>query len=220
MRAVGLAGASGVLPAAVLAGIAIGGLMTAAPLATSPSSSVTPTSPAPAPTASATPTATPSWVAGQEAPEECGLPDGAVLSFAGRSTTAALGVQEVVGDRMSDDPADIYITRDKYDQGELHGRLVCAIFPGEDGMGDFVEVTVHPEDGGRFSLEPEPASTAPPDGISRDEAIGAAHALRPAADGWVVVVVEAGPRGRVLPHADEADWAVGLRICGSGGSSS
>ncbi len=29
---------------------------------------------------------------------------------------------------MSDDLADIYITRDKFDQGDLHGRLVCAIF--------------------------------------------------------------------------------------------
>jgi hypothetical protein len=84
---------------------------------------------------------------GQEAPESCGFADGTALSYAGRSTTAALGVQEVVGDPMSNDPADIYITRDKFDQGELHGRLVCAIFVNQPG---FVEITVHPADGGRF----------------------------------------------------------------------
>jgi len=93
---------------------------------------------------------------GQEAPEAC-FPVGTALSFAGRSTTAALGVQEVVGDPLSDDPADIYITRDKFDQGDLHGRLVCAIFVGNSG---FIEITVHPADGGRFSEELMP--TLPP----------------------------------------------------------
>ena len=51
-------------------------------------------------------------------------------------------------DPMSDDPADIYVTRDTFNQGELHGRLVCAIFVNDPG---FVEVTVHPEDWGRFT---------------------------------------------------------------------
>ena len=86
----------------------------------------------------------------QEAPNSC-FPEGTALSYAGRSTTAALGVQEVVGDPMSFEPADIYITRDKFDQGDMHGRLVCAIFVNDPG---FVEVTVHPTDGGRFSLTP------------------------------------------------------------------
>jgi hypothetical protein len=210
---VGLAAASGVLAAAVLAGIAIGSMMLPRPLATSPSSSMAPSaaeSSAPSRTASAAPAATPSWLPGQAAPEACGFPDGAALSFAGRSTTATLGVQEVVGDPMSDDPADIYITRDRYDRGELRGRLVCAIYPGQDEAADFVEVTLHPADGGRFSLAPEPSSTPPPDGLSRDEAISVAHALLPAADGWEVAVAEAGPLGRVLQHFDGADWAVGL----------
>ena len=45
--------------------------------------------------------------------------------------------------RAVDDPADIYITRDAFDQGEHHGRLVCAVFVNDPG---FVEITVHPED--------------------------------------------------------------------------
>jgi hypothetical protein len=97
-------------------------------------------------------------VDGSEAPEACGFPDGAALSYAGRSTTAALGVQEVVGDPMSDDPADIYITRERFDQGELNGRLVCAVFVDQP---DFVEVTVHPADGGRQLADPEPPPEAP-----------------------------------------------------------
>ena len=78
--------------------------------------------------------------AGAEAPAECSFPPGTPLEFAGRSTTATLDVQEAVGDPMSDDPADIYITRDAFDQGELHGRLVCAIFVNQPG---FVEITPH-----------------------------------------------------------------------------
>lgn len=97
--------------------------------------------------------------AGLFGPEEAGscFPPGTALSFSGRTTTAALGVQEVVGDPMSHELADISITRDAFDQGELHGRLVCAVYV-DSGM---VEVTVHPEDGGRVGGEPvEP--TAPP----------------------------------------------------------
>jgi hypothetical protein len=131
----------------------------------------------------------------QEAPEACGFPDGTALSYAGRSTTAALDVQEVVGDPMSDDPADIYITRDAFDQGDLHGRLVCAIFVNEP---DFVEVTVHPDDGGRISVEePEPSfAPEPSDGISRDDAVDAARDVVPEAAEWDVIAVEAGPVGQ------------------------
>ena len=93
----------------------------------------------------------------QVAPNSC-FPEGTPLSYAGRSTTAALGVQEVVGDPMSFEPADIYITRDKFDQGDLHGRLVCAIFLEVN----FVEITVHPADGGRFVEEPMPTETQTP----------------------------------------------------------
>ena len=85
------------------------------------------------------------------------LSGGTALSYAGRSTTSALNVQEVVGDPMSDDLADIYITRDKFDQGDLHGRLVCAIFLDQPS---FVEITVHPADGGR--VRPEPLPTPDP----------------------------------------------------------
>ena len=95
---------------------------------------------------------------GAEAPAACGFPEGTALSFAGRSTTADLDVQEVVGDPMSNALADIYITRDAFDQGELHGRLVCAVFVDDPG---FVEVTVHPADGGRVT-EPLPTSPVSP----------------------------------------------------------
>ena len=95
---------------------------------------------------------------GQEAPEACGFAEGTALSYAGRSTTAALDVQEVVGDPMSNDPADIYVTRDKFGQGALHGRLVCAVYVGQN----FVEITVHPADGGRFVAAPMPSMSPSP----------------------------------------------------------
>jgi hypothetical protein len=95
---------------------------------------------------------------GTDAPEACGFPAGTPLSYAGRSTTADLDVQEAVGDPMSDDLADIYITRDAFDQGELHGRLVCAVFVDTPG---FVEITVHPADGGRFTEPPTTPSVSP-----------------------------------------------------------
>ena len=144
-------------------------------------------------------------VPGEEAPEACGFPPGTALEFAGRSTTAELNVQEVVGDAMSDDPADIYITRDAFDQGELRGRLVCAIFVDTPG---FVEVTVHPEDGGRV----EPATAAPEpippaDGIAEDEAVEIARAELPEPDEWELGVTEAGPIGQVMGGTYlEQDW--------------
>jgi hypothetical protein len=163
---------------------------------------------------------------GQEAPDACGFPDGAALAFAGRSTTSTLQVQEVVGDPMSDDPADIYITRDKFDQGQLHGRLVCAIFVNDPG---FVEVTVHPADGGRAQPPPEPPpppETPLPSGfieimthcgldfvrieyegqLWRFPANGDANP--PAGWGFNTTVVElrAGPQGPVVIGPDGAEW--------------
>lgn len=126
----------------------------------------------------------------REAPASCGFPAGTALSYAGRSTTATLGVQEVVGDPMSHDPADIYITRDAFDQGEHHGRLVCAIFVEAP---DFVEVTVHPADDGRIAAPQHVPALPPPDGISRQEALDAALGSVPEADAWEVRAVTAGP---------------------------
>ena len=77
-----------------------------------------------------------------EPPPECNFVEGTALILSGRSTTQALGVTEVPGDPMRNDPADIYITRDEFDEGDLRGRLVCAIYTGMPG---FVEVTVVPE---------------------------------------------------------------------------
>lgn len=141
---------------------------------------------------------------GQEAPEAC-FPVGTALSFAGRSTTAALGVQEVVGDPLSDDPADIYITRDKFDQGDLHGRLVCAIYVDQGG---FVEITVHPADGGRFSEEPVASATAPPHGISRQEAMEIAREALPAEE-WEELFANAGPVGQYNQWGG-FEWAADL----------
>src|SRR5918992_4560955 len=121
---------------------------------------------------------------GQEAPEACGFPPGAALEFAGRSTYAELRVGDAKGDRvdpMSDDPADIYVTRDTFNQGEVHGRLVCAIFVDQP---DFVEVTVHPEDWGKFTPAPEPGS--PANGLSSEQAIEVARAALPEGDEWYI----------------------------------
>jgi hypothetical protein len=199
---IGLASVSGVLAAAVLVGVAVGALIEPSrqvgPPPTEslvPSWEATPTA-APTPTPQLTPPPT------QEAPEACGFPDGTALSYAGRSTTAALDVQEVVGDPMSDDPADIYITRDKMDQGELRGRLVCAIFVDSA----FVEITVHPEDGGRYSAAPVPTAPEPSGGISRDAAVEAALGELPDGD-WEVGVAEAGPLGRLDPLWETYDWS-------------
>ncbi|HEU4864260.1 MAG TPA: hypothetical protein VFU44_10895 [Candidatus Limnocylindria bacterium] len=142
-----------------------------------------------------------------EAPPECGFPPGTALEFAGRSTTATLDVQEVVGDPMSDDPADIYITSDKFDQGDLHGRLVCAVYVDAPG---FVEITVHPEDGGRFvPPTPFPSTTPPANGLSEAEALEVARAHLDEPDTWRIAVSESGPIGRVLPYVLDGgyEWA-------------
>ena len=86
-------------------------------------------------------------------------------------------------DPMSDEPADIYITRDPITQegwGPL-GRFVCAIFVGENE--GFVEITMHPEDWGLYSPVPRPGE--PANGLSADEATEAARAGLPQGDEWM-----------------------------------
>lgn len=139
-----------------------------------------------------------------EAPEACQFPAGAALEFSGRSTYGELRVGDAAGDSvdpMSDDPADIYITRDTFNQGQLHGRLVCAIFVDAPG---FVEVTVHPEDWGKFTPVPEPG--VPANGLAVDEAIEAARAGPPEGDEWYVETHGAGPIGDFLPDYRDYDW--------------
>ena len=85
--------------------------------------------------------------------------------------------------------------------------LVCAVFVNVPG---FVEVTVHPEDGGRFvPPTPYPSVTAPPGGISKVAATDIARAEVPEPSEWDIAHVEAGPIGRVEPHVLEDDY---LRI--------
>ena len=203
---IGLAAISGVLATAVVAGIAIGAL--AEPqqqVGPGPSESAPSTEPTPSPTPSPTLEPTSEALPGVEAPEACGFPDGTALSFAGRSTTSALDVQEVVGDPMSDDPADIYVTWDRIDWGNWGPvRLVCAIFVEPEG---FVEITVHPDDGGRFSPTPGPSASAPPDGISSDDAANIARDSVEDGEGWEVVVVNSGPLGQFMPDWELQEWA-------------
>lgn len=118
-----------------------------------------------------------------EAPADCGFAPGTELIFAGRSTTATLQVQEVIGDPLSNDPADIYITFDEIEQGDITARQVCTIYADPR----FVELTLAPEgwdlDTGRPPAAPAPTSTdapAPPaDGLARDDAIAAARDAMP-----------------------------------------
>lgn len=138
---------------------------------------------------------------GQEAPAECGFGSGTPMSYAGRSTTAELDVQEVVGDPMSIEPADIYITRDAFRQGEVQGRLVCAIYVNHPG---FIEITVHPGDraGSWRSRHSRPRPT---NGMTRDDAIDAARRAVPDGDGWKLLVAVAGPIGEVMPGYDGSE---------------
>jgi len=108
---------------------------------------------------------------------------------------------------MSDDPADIYITRDAFDQGELHGRLVCAIYVNDPG---FVEVTVHPEDGGRFSEQPVPSATEPSGGLSSEDAVDVALGELPDEEEWEVISATAGPFGGLQLTEDNYPWAAGI----------
>jgi hypothetical protein len=152
------------------------------------------------------PTASP---AGAFAPAECYFPEGAALEFAGRSTYVELNVGDaapygdVVTDPLADDPADIYITRDTYNQGDLHGRLVCAIFVGDNE--GFIEVTVHPEDMARnFTPAPEPG--VPAGGLLSREAEEAARAYLPDGGEWDVLPAGSGPIVDFLPDYRDYDW--------------
>jgi hypothetical protein len=144
---------------------------------------------------------------GVEAPEECGFPDGTALGFAGRSTTALLGANEVPGDPMSVEPADIYITRDAFDQGENHGRLVCAIFVDTPG---FVEITVHPADDPFVPPTPPPVGSQPADGVDQRQAVEAALAHVDEPEQWTLGGAEAGSVARLVFDWESQDWAVGL----------
>jgi hypothetical protein len=151
----------------------------------------------------------------------CFGPDVA-LEYAGRSTMAELGVQEAPGDPMSTHQADIYITRDRFQEGIHHGRLVCAIYV-EDG--GFIEYTVHPED----QSSPPPATPTPtplPSGLiqifthcglddPRIEYNGQLwrfnvedQANTP--DGWgsdfPVVQIKSGPEGPIVTGPDGSEW--------------
>ncbi len=171
--------------------------------------SVPPTGPSPTVEAAQPPPSEPAPALDVQAPPECGFPEGTPLEYAGRSTTAALDVQEVVGDPMSDDPADIYITRDPFAQGELHGRLVCAIFVNDP---HFVEITVHPADGGRWvPPTPAPSVAEPPGGISEAEAVAIARGTVDHGDTWNLASATAGPLAHVMFGAMlESDWSASL----------
>jgi hypothetical protein len=144
----------------------------------------------------------------EEAPAACGFAPGTALEFAGRSTTAELDVQEAVGDSMSTLPADIYITRDAFEQGEHHGRLVCAIFVDQP---DFVEITVHPEDGGRVEpVEPTPRPTPPPDGIAEANAVEAATGEVPENEAWELWGAFPATIAELPLTPDSAPWSVDL----------
>jgi hypothetical protein len=135
---------------------------------------------------------------------------------------AELGVQEAPGDPMSTHQADIYITRDRFQEGIHHGRLVCAIYV-EDG--GFIEYTVHPED----QSSPPPATPTPtplPSGLiqifthcglddPRIEYDGQLwrfnvedQANTP--DGWgsdfPVVQIKSGPEGPIVTGPDGSEW--------------
>lgn len=144
-----------------------------------------------------------------EAPEECGFPHGTELSFDGRATTGALGVNEVSTDPMQDDPADIYITRDEFDQGERRGRLVCAIYVNPR----FLEITMVPE---KRQPPPDvvateaPAPATPPAGLTPSDAIASVRAAVPNVAEWEVVAIGAGPITEMIPEPDAPDWAHGL----------
>jgi hypothetical protein len=140
----------------------------------------------------------------EEAPEACGFPAGTELEYAGRSTTAELGVQEAQGDPMSTMPADIYITAEPLDQGENHGRLVCAIYVDPPG---FVEITVHPADDPFVEPTPAPLGTRPDDGVGRREAVDSALAHVGAPDEWEVAVAEAGSVARLVHEWEDVEWA-------------
>ncbi len=174
---------------------------TATPSPTAGASPESVPSPSPSPSASA--------AAGMlEAPEQCGFPAGTALEFADRSSYAELRVGDAKGDSidpMSDEPADIYITRDPITRegSRQLGRFVCAIFGGENE--GFVEITMHPEDWDRYSPVPLPGE--PANGLTADEATAAAHAVLPNGDNWYVELAGSGPMGNFLsPDSWDERW--------------
>jgi len=136
---------------------------------------------------------------------------------------AELGVQEAPGDPMSTHQADIYITRDKFQEGIHFGRIVCAIYV-EDG--DFMEFTVHPED---QSTPPPPIPTPtplPPGLIEVHTHCGLSYPRieydgqlwrfdvdddsASAPDGWgfnsTVVQIRPAPDGPIVTGPDGSEW--------------
>lgn len=175
----------------------------------------------PVPSASSTTEAsdaTPGPIA-ELAPETCGFGEGARLIFAGRTTTAALQVQEVIGDPMSNDPADIYITFDEFDNGAVRGRQVCAIYVDHPG---FVELTLAPEgwspETGRPPATPTPTpapareSEKPVVVASAEEAVEIARAEVPEAADWDVLAVRSTRLGEYEMFADQLDWSRDLPL--------
>lgn len=149
-----------------------------------------------------------------EAPQDCGFEPGTKLIFAGRSTTSQLQVQEVIGDPMSNDPADIYITFDEVDSENGPAREVCAIYVTTPG---FVELTLAPVGwdpiNGRppatATPEPTPAPSMPDATVLPEEAVAAARAAVPEAADWEVNGVQGLRAGDDELHAME-DWAADL----------
>src|SRR4029078_5670144 len=107
------------------------------------------------------------------------------------------------------EPADIYITRDAFDQGQHHGRLVCAIYVKNPA---FVEATVPRSAGGRvFSPTPEPTvGPTPSQGVSVDVAVAAARAALPDAGPWNLGTVRAIQLWQLNPVWEQYEWADGL----------
>ena len=146
-------------------------------------------------------------LSGPAAPEACGFPDGTVLEFAGRATTSALGLVEVADDPiLSIEPADIYITRDRFTQGDLQGRLVCAIYVTQSG---FTEITIHPDDL-PVPDEPEAPAPRPEDGITRQEAVDVALEEVPEGEDWELWGALPAVVSELGLSVDSAPWSAKL----------
>lgn len=150
-----------------------------------------------------------------EAPPECGFEPGTKLIYAGRSTTSLLQVQEVIGDPMSNDPADIYITFDEIDFGDGGARQVCAIYVDPPG---FVELTLAPvgwdPETGRPSPTPpplpEPEASVPAAVVTQDEAVAAALAIAPQDVDWEVATARQVPLQELELFLDTQEWSQDL----------
>jgi hypothetical protein len=69
-----------------------------------------------------------------------------------------------------------------------------------------VEVTLHPADM-PAAEEPEPFPPAPPDALSKDDAVDAARDAVPGAEEWRVADVRAGPLGQLDFLWETYEWA-------------